>query len=795
MAITNTGISSLYSGSDINEDLIDRIINATDLVAVDENSSIADMSKSAVFGAAAQNTTDIRELTNLYNAVSGISELEEYDQLGVIRQYVEDSLPAPDYKKFIQEPSGATPLYALQASLENSRLRGDTNSKKLINAATSYLRAKNIETKAFDKTKKAFEFERAKKIDQIAKELFVDYQKGKTEIAKKFADDQFFGNRKMYYLQGTDGQYDYSSPVFFSNVEANAYATKNGSTSIRPMESDDDKLTNVRVETTNPDGTVSFTEEFLPNIKVKQMQTDPNIRITEPKGNTNTATYLITNNEGKKLKQFLNTDQYNNLQNQVNEGELESVVKIPAGTGKYIDTLNNGAPVTITHEQAIVDPERYLAYTSGFEITFNSDGTVAGVKQGSTGGSGNAIYKEGRENYQESFDKATSIATNVLNFHDSNQEVRNIIQDFEKQGLDPATLFSDARFIASAGTRVIKDIGTFRSILTTPQDESFTTGEGANKRTYRGAGTIFMISDTISNDMNETQIKNNQVDFETFKNKIEGNEEYEKAYQEFSQSPFAKQLLATNVTEETLRAAFFDLALQSASTYGKGEGLDLRAMSDKDVVFNIRNIGGEASTLEGFLAINNRYTRSLINQNIRKLNNLKDNAPLMESIVKTDGQTMDIDSVEQLKNHINNKITELEEVSVNYKATPLDLVYGVQGRTYEASDTNIDMTNIFLTPDMLQDPNRARVLSDNFGISNLNSNYDVNTTLEDGTSIKQNIMQYQTFQNNGDIEKLNIYLRGLQSRVSAEEYAAFNYFNRIFFQLKQNKIDELSGED
>ena len=793
MAITNTGISSLYSGNDINEDLIDRIINATDLVAVDENSSIADMSKSAVFGAAAQNTTDIRELTNLYNAVSGISELEEYDQLGVIRQYVEDSLPAPDYKKFIQEPSGATPLYALQASLENSRLRGDTNSKKLINAATSYLTAKNIETKAFDKTKKAFEFERAKKVDQIAKELFVDYQKGKTEIAKKFADDQFFGNRKMYYLQGTDGQYDYSSPVFFSNVEANAYATKNGSTSIRPMESDDDKLTNVRVETTNPDGTVSFTEEFLPNIKVKQMQTDPNIRITKPVGTTNTATYLITDSEGKKLKQFLNTDQYNALQKQVSEGELGSVVKIPAGTGKYIDTLNNGAPVTITHEQAIVDPERYLAYTSGFEITFNNDGTVSGVKQGSTGGSGNAIYKEGRENYRESFDKATSIATNVLNFHDSNQEVRNIITDFEKQGLDPDALFSDAKTFARLTTRIFKDISTFRSILTTPQGEEFTDSDG--KRSYKGAGTIFMISDTISNDMNETQIKNNQVDFETFKNKIEGNEEYEKAYQEFSQSPFAKQLLATNVTEEVLRAAFFDLALQSASTYGKGEGLDLRAMSDKDVLFNIRNIGGEATTLEGFLAINNRYTRSLINQNIRKLNNLKDNAPLMESIVKTDGQTMDIDSVEQLKNHINNKITELEEVSVNYKATPLDLVYGVQGRTYEASDTNIDMTNIFLTPDMLQDPNRARVLSNNFGINNLTQNYDVNTTLSNGDSIKQLIMQYQTFENNNDIDKLNNFLTSLQKRITPEEYASFNYFNRIFFQLKQNKIDELSGED
>ena len=793
MAITNTGISSLYSGTDINEDLIDRIINATDLVAADENSSIADMSKSAVFSGASQTTGDVDELINLYNAVSGVNELDEYDQLGVIRQYVEDSLPAPDYKKFIQEPSGALPLYALQASLENSKLRGDTNSKKLISAATNYIKAKNLETRAFDKSVKAFEFERAQKIDQIAKELFVDYQKGKTEIAKKFADDQFFGNRKMYYLQGTDGQYDYSSPVFFSNVEANSYATKNGSTSIRPMESDDDKLTNVRVETTNPDGTVSITEEFLPNIRVKQMETASNIRITKPKGDTNTATYLITNNEGKKLKQFLNTDQYNNLQNQVNEGELESVVKIPAGTGKYIDTLNNGVPVTITHEQAIVDPERYLAYTSGLEITFNSDGTVSGIKQGSTGGTGNAIYKEGRKNYQESFDKATSIATNVLNFHDSNQEVRNIITDFEKQGLDPDALFSDAKTFARLTTRIFKDVSTFRSILTTPQGEEFTDSDG--KRSYKGAGTIFMISDTISNDMNETQIKNNQVDFETFKNKIEGNEEYEKAYQEFRQSPFAKQLLATNVTEEVLRAAFFDLALQSASTYGKGEGLDLRAMSDKDVLFNIRNIGGEATTLEGFLAINNRYTRSLINQNIRKLNNLKDNAPLMESIVKTDGQTMDIDSVEQLKNHINNKITELEEISVNYKATPLDLVYGVQGRTYEASDTNVDMTSIFFTPDMLQDPNRAASLSNNFGINSLSQNYDVNTTLSNGDSIKQLIMQYQTFENNNDIDKLNNFLSSLQKRTTAEEYAVFNAFNRIFYDLRDKKIDELSGED
>jgi hypothetical protein len=167
----------------------------------------------------------------------------------------------------------------------------------------------------------------------------------------------------------------------------------------------------------------------------------------------------------------------------------------------------------------------------------------------------------------------------------------------------------------------------------------------------------------------------------------------------------------------------------------------------------------------------------------------------MESIVKTDGQTMDIDSVEQLKNHINNKITELEEISVNYKATPLDLVYGVQGRTYEASDTNIDMTSIFFTPDMLQDPNRAASLSNNFGINSLSQNYDVNTTLSNGDSIKQLIMQYQTFENNNDIDKLNNFLGSLQKRITQEEYKVFNAFNRIFYDLKSKKIEELSGED
>jgi hypothetical protein len=56
-------------------------------------------------------------------------------------------------------------------------------------------------------------------------------------------------------------------------------------------------------------------------------------------------------------------------------------------------------------------------------------------------------------------------------------------------------------------------------------------------------------------------------------------------------------------------------------------------------------------------------------------------------------------------------------------------------------------------------------------------------------------MQYQTFENNNDIDKLNNFLSSLQKRTTAEEYAVFNAFNRIFYDLKSKKIEELSGED
>jgi hypothetical protein len=105
------------------------------------------------------------------------------------------------------------------------------------------------------------------------------------------------------------------------------------------------------------------------------------------------------------------------------------------------------------------------------------------------------------------------------------------------------------------------------------------------------------------------------------------------------------------------------------------------------------------------------------------------------------------------------------------------------------------MTSIFFTPDMLQDPNRAASLSNNFGINSLSQNYDVNTTLSNGDSIKQLIMQYQTFENNNDIDKLNNFLGSLQKRITPEEYKVFNAFNRIFYDLKSKKIEELSGED
>ena len=69
------------------------------------------------------------------------------------------------------------------------------------------------------------------------------------------------------------------------------------------------------------------------------------------------------------------------------------------------------------------------------------------------------------------------------------------------------------------------------------------------------------------------------------------------------------------------------------------------------------------------------------------------------------------------------------------------------------------------------------------------------TFQNNGDSIKQLIMQYQTFESNNDIDKLNNFLGSLQKRTTPEEYKVFNAFNRIFYDLKSKKIEELSGGD
>ena len=784
------GIPSISSNVNIDEEIIDSVIENADKVTADENSSLADQSRTAIFKGAVDSTTDIKEITDLYNVVSGLSNLEDYQQLGAIRQYVSDSLPAPDYKKFIKEPSGALPLYALGASLKNSELRGDTNKAKLVRATTAYLAGKNQEDAAFDATKKRFEFERAQKIDQIAKELFVDSMKNKNELAKKLVDNKYFGTRDLYYQIGGDGKFDYSNPLFLSQVEANKYVNTNGVSSLRKASGDEEKLKNVRIETVNPtDNTVTVEELMLPNYKIIEMERNPNITITDPRGDTNGNTYIIEDNDGKKSKRFLNVDQYNNVQTQVDSGNLKSVTAIPAGTAKYIDALDNGLVKTLTHEQALMDPERYFPYTTSLTAKVDPKTGEIEITQSATGGGSNAMYKEGIKNEQETFNQASNITNNVLNFHTANTEVRNIISDYQKAGMNPNELFSDATVIASLGTRLIKDFETFTSILTTPQ------GNDVSGTNFKGAGTTFIIADTISNDMNETEIRRNEVGFDEFKSTILNNSEYIAAREQFMQGDLATKLLAANVSRETIEAAFFDLALQSASTYSKGDGLDLRAMSDKDVIFNIRNVGGQASTLEGFLAVNNRFTRGLINSNIRKLKTLEENYPLLDSLVKPDGVSIDIERQDKLKKHIKSQIEELEDISPLYAGTPLDIVYGVAGREYQADDvTKIDMSDVFLSPELLQDSNRARVLNQNFGITNLTQNYDVNTTLSNGQTISQLIMQYQTFLNNGDTERLDIFSKNLQKRISAEELATFNFFNRIFAQKKQERINELTGD-
>ena len=77
MAINNQGIPSISGNVDIDEQIIDNVIGLTDKVTADEDSSVADMSRTAIFKGAADTVTNVNDIKDLYNAVSGVSDLDE----------------------------------------------------------------------------------------------------------------------------------------------------------------------------------------------------------------------------------------------------------------------------------------------------------------------------------------------------------------------------------------------------------------------------------------------------------------------------------------------------------------------------------------------------------------------------------------------------------------------------------------------------------------------------------------------------------------------------------------------
>ena len=183
----------------------------------------------------------------------------------------------------------------------------------------------------------------------------------------------------------------------------------------------------------------------------------------------------------------------------------------------------------------------------------------------------------------------------------------------------------------------------------------------------------------------------------------------------------AKFLQDNGVVAEALDTALFDLALVGASTFSPNKGgLDLRAISDRDMISFIRLQGGKAKSLNAFIDISNRFRRNLISRNRNALGQLLNNTNLLK--ITDENDAPDEKRIEALTANVNKTLAELDGYETKYQES---YTYGLGNpgftKDYDLA-TQTDLEGTFRTilntyTSLRDDPVKLNAYYDNLKIN------------------------------------------------------------------------------
>ena len=676
---------------------------------------------------ASGNETDVKNIIKTKGEILASDPTDfDMDQIYAAAELLQGKLK---YNEDIPKPSEGLPWLMLASKLIKSGAEGDDWSTALSESALAYFTAKKSGELNYKKELRAEDRQKYSDYNNLVMQFGMLDFKNKAAINKALRD-QSLKAPKMYDISNT-GDFTDKSTVPLSDSAFSMYA-KTFPENIRPAKNADVQAMSVYTK----DGGILHTLMDQDAINAWNPARQGGATLREGhKDPTNLKLYSIKNKDGvQQDNDWLTPDQYRAQQALGNE-----LTVIPGGVPKFVINKSTGEQQLVSMEKLIANQDAYRD-DAGFNFVVGADGEVA-FSSGSAGMQ-RLLKGKGIKAYDDLVGVADATQQAVFNYFSSAAEQDRILKEF----LEANPNAKDLPFNNFAGTAT-RFVDSLRINF-----EAFSNVLGGDAK--NGGATFYIGDEKVTKEALFTNFTNSE------------------SYAEFRESPLAKFFEDNGVVGDALDAALFDLALVGASTYSPNKGgLDLRAISDRDMLSFIKLQGGEARTLNAFIDISNRFRRNLINRNRNALKQLIKPTNLIR-ITDANDQP-DETRIEALKGNVAKTLSELDEYETKYQTS---YTYGlgnpgelITPNTFVA-DKSVDEDNdnvIAYNPRIAMDSQTGQ----QFGFT---KDYDLQTQTEIEGTFRNILNTYTSLQSKP--AELTAYFDNLKKNLTPEEFIAFQIF-------------------
>jgi len=679
---------------------------------------------------------------------SMLEGLTDPEKMEIYKRAATDMVGEMDYDEFIQQPDKVMPYLAAGLSLINSGEKGEDWGAALGKAFISGYGSKRKEEREFEKTKASIGIKKQENVNNLVGQFIMLDYKNKVALNKSLMQSNL--EKPLMVDISNDGSFTDKETIPMSEATY-AFMAKQYPNMVRESVNANKEAWTI-VDKTGGMVNVLYDQDQVNNWD--PMKNDGAVLRKGHDEQTNIKRYLRKDADGNTLNEALLSPQQ--AKYQMDNLGYELTEASTSGTMKWVLDKNTGEGVFVSQADIQKNPTAYKD-DSGMSIVMNSDGSFTY----STGSAGmqRSREKAGRDFYQESIGNVDGVQQAYTNYFTASLEQDKMLKAFVDANPDAM----DLPFNNLAG-RALSGLDSLRVGI---------QGLGAVfSKPYEEGGYKF----NIVNDNGDSR----EADFSEFKENVMTSV----AFTDALKSPFAKFLEDIGIAKEAVKNTMFDLAMVGAATYGpqKGGGLDLRAMSDKDVMFQMGVQGGNSYSLAGFLDTRNRFARNLIKKNKNFLK--RTILPSKISMLIDENGDVKQSYVDGLTGDVENALKELDEYEKLYNES---YAFGFQGESSNAAPSylvgikdpdednpNVIELNVSISPEtgvIINGENAPQFQNviQQFGIT---SPIDSNTNTVNGT-YRDMTQKYINFGKTNQ-QKQNEYYNMLQKTLSQSEFAVLN---------------------